>query len=82
MEICCGFFYLSQKGVKEMAEEEKSMELLSLAEAAEYLKFSKTYLYRLCREKKVPHVNYGRHLLFRKSDLYNWLGSMVCEVGA
>lgn len=57
--------------------DERNMELLSVEEAAAYLKFSTTYLYRLCREKKIPHVNYGRHILFRKDDLFNWLGSMI-----
>ena len=60
--------------------EKENMDLLSVEEAAAYLKFSTTYLYRLAREKKVPHVNYGRHIIFRKSDLYNWLGTMVCPV--
>ena len=57
-----------------------NMELLSVEEAAAYLKFSTTYLYRLAKEKKIPHVNYGRHIIFRKKDLYDWLGAMV--VGA
>ena len=60
-----------------MADDSDSMELLSVEEAAAYLKFSTTYLYRLCREKKIPHVNYGRHIIFRKADLFNWLGKMV-----
>ena len=58
----------------------ENMELLSVEEAAAYLKFSTTYLYRLAKEKKIPHVNYGRHIIFRKKDLYDWLGAMV--VGA
>ena len=56
-----------------------NMELLSVEEAAAYLKFSTTYLYRLAKEKKIPHVNYGRHIIFRKKDLYDWLGAMVVE---
>lgn len=64
-----------------MAENEKeNLDLLSVEEAAAYLKFSTTYLYRLAKEKKIPHVNYGRHIIFRKKDLYDWLGAMV--VGA
>ena len=58
----------------------ENMELLSVEEAAAYLKFSTAYLYRLAKEKKIPHVNYGRHIIFRKKDLYDWLGAMV--VGA
>ena len=58
----------------------ENMDLLSVEEAAAYLKFSTAYLYRLAKEKKIPHVNYGRHIIFRKKDLYDWLGAMV--VGA
>ena len=60
-----------------MAEDSKNMELLTVEEAAAYLKFSTTYLYRLCREKKIPHINYGRHIRFRKIDLFEWLGAKV-----
>ena len=60
-----------------MSDDTKCMDLMSVEEAAAYLRFSKTYLYRLCRAKKIPHVNYGRHILFRKTDLYDWIGSMV-----
>ena len=61
-------------------KEIENMDLLSVEEAAAYLKFSTTFLYRLAREKKIPHVSYGRHIIFRKTDLYNWLGTMVCPV--
>ena len=60
-----------------MADNSETMELLSPEEAAKYLGFSVNYLYRLCKEKKIPHVNYGRHIIFRKADLYEWIGSMV-----
>ena len=61
-----------------MAENEKeNLDLLSVEEAAAYLKFSTNYVYQLARAKKIPHVNYGRHIIFRKRDLYNWLGTMV-----
>ena len=63
-----------------MENEKLEMDVLSVDEAADYLKFSRAYLYRLAKEKKIPHINYGRHILFRKIDLFNWLGSMVCEV--
>ena len=70
----CGIFYFA--GVH-MSDDSETMELLSVEEAATYLKFSTTYLYKLCREKKIPHVNYGRHIIFRKRDLYEWIGDMV-----
>lgn len=60
-----------------MAETNQNMDILSVDEAAEYLKFSKPYLYKLAKENKIPHIDYGRHILFRRIDLFNWLGSMV-----
>ena len=60
-----------------MADNSETMELLTPEEAAKYLGFSVPYLYKLCKDKKIPHVNYGRHLIFRKADLYNWIGSLV-----
>ena len=66
--------------MNENENENQNMELLSVEEAAAYLKFSTTFLYRLAREKKIPHVSYGRHIIFRKADLYDWLGNMVCVV--
>ena len=63
-----------------MENEKLEMDVLSVDEAAAYLKFSRAYLYRLAKDKKIPHINYGRHILFRRIDLFNWLGSMVCEV--
>ena len=61
-----------------MAEpDEKNLDLLSVEDAAAYLKFSTAFLYKLCKENKIPHVNYGRHIIFRKTDLYEWLGTMV-----
>ena len=61
-------------------DEKENMDLLSVKEAAAYLNFSMPFLYRLAREKKIPHVSFGRHIIFRKSDLYNWLGTMVNPV--
>ena len=55
----------------------ENMDVLNVEEAASYLRFSTTYLYRLARAKMIPHVNFGRHIIFRKKDLYEWLGSKV-----
>lgn len=67
-----------------MAGEEKKTEfvlegcldLLSVEEAAAYLKFSRNYIYKLAGENKIPHTVLGRHLIFRKIDLFNWIGSL------
>ena len=63
---------------EEKTENEKNeMILMTVEEASVYLHFSKAYLYRLAKADMIPHVNYGRHIIFRKEDLYEWLGSMV-----
>ena len=62
--------------------EENNLDLLSFKQACEYLGFSRTFMYKLCREKKIPHVKLGRRLIFRKSDLFYWLGNQVCDVEA
>ena len=50
---------------------------LTIEEAAAYLRFSTTYLYKLARANEIPHMNFGRHILFRKADLYAWVGSKI-----
>ena len=57
--------------------EKENLELLTVGEASAYLKFSTTYLYRLARQKLIPHMNYGRRILFRKADLYEWVGTKI-----
>lgn len=52
-------------------------DILSVELAAEFLNISKAMLYRLAKQNKVPHANLGRRILFRKSDLLDWIGSMV-----
>jgi excisionase family DNA binding protein len=48
-------------------------------EAAEMLGYSRSHMYTLCREKKIPHVKKGRWLYFYVSKLNEWLeeGKMV-----
>ncbi len=61
-----------------MAEKKsEELELLSVKEAAAQLKFSNTYVYKLARENRIPHINFGRHIIFRKHDLFGWIGTIV-----
>ena len=48
-------------------------------DAAEILGYSRSHMYTLCREKKIPHVKKGRWLYFYVSKLNEWLeeGKMV-----
>jgi excisionase family DNA binding protein len=42
-------------------------------EAAEMLGYSRSHLYTLCRNKKIPFVKKGRWLYFYVSKLNKWL---------
>lgn len=49
------------------------MTIMTLQEAADYLKISKTFLAKLCRLNKVPHVRMGRRYIFTQETLNEWL---------
>jgi excisionase family DNA binding protein len=46
---------------------------LTLAEAAEYLTLSQSYLYIIAREGKVPASRVGRRLIFNTQSLDVWM---------
>jgi excisionase family DNA binding protein len=46
-------------------------------EAAEMLGYSRSHLYTLCRNKKIPFVKKGRWLYFYVSELNQWLRSKL-----
>ena len=49
-------------------------EILSLSEAAEFLKLSKSCIYKLTSKKEIAHfVPGGKKIYFKKSDLKDWL---------
>ena len=47
--------------------------VMTIAELAEYLKVSKSTLYKLVQEGKVPGQKVGRHWRFRKETIDHWL---------
>ena len=58
----------------EEKQREKGEEILSLSEAAEFLKVSKSCVYKLTSAKKIPHfVPGGKKIYFKKSDLEDWI---------
>lgn len=61
-----------QKEVEE-TKREKDDPLFNLDEAKEYLKLTKATLYGYTSKGIVPHFKQGKRLLFRKSQLDNWL---------
>ena len=47
---------------------------LTLKEAAEFLDFSRSYLYRLTSQGRVPHYKpEGKRVYFDRAELVNWL---------
>jgi excisionase family DNA binding protein len=49
-------------------------ELLTVKDAAEYLTISRSQLYLLIQQKKIPHVRLSeRRIVIRLKDLLEWL---------
>lgn len=48
--------------------------VMTIEELAVYLKLSKSTLYKLCQEGKVPGQKVGRHWRFHKTVIDRWLG--------
>ena len=48
--------------------------VMTIDELAEYLKLSKSTLYKLCQAGKIPGQKVGRHWRFHKAVIDRWLG--------
>jgi len=48
-------------------------QILTIEELANYLKVSKSTLYKLVQEGKVPGQKVGRHWRFRRETIDRWL---------
>lgn len=48
-------------------------DVLTIDDLSEYLKISKSTLYKLVREGKVPCQKVGRHWRFHKEAIESWL---------
>ena len=53
--------------------DEKLGDVLTIEELSTYLKISKSTLYKLVREGRIPCQKIGRHWRFRKEAIDNWL---------
>jgi len=56
--------------------DERKDQILTIDELSSYLKISKSTLYKLAREGKVPRQKVGRHWRFRKEAIDRWLEEM------
>ena len=59
--------------------DEKPGDVLTIEELSVYLKISKSTLYKLVREGKVPSQKVGRHWRFRKAAIDRWLDETRAE---
>jgi len=48
-------------------------DILTIDELAQYLKVSKSTLYKLAQDGRVPGQKVGRHWRFRKATIDRWL---------
>lgn len=48
--------------------------VMTIAELSKYLKISRSTLYKLAQEGKVPGQKVGRHWRFHKLTIDRWLG--------
>lgn len=53
-----------------------SNELMTVTEAAQYLRLSKQQVYKLVRAEKVPSIRLGDKILFRKTSLDKYLDQL------
>ncbi len=56
---------------RDMAKERDRV--MTITELSEYLKISKSTLYKLAQEGKLPSQKVGRHWRFRKETIDRWL---------
>ena len=47
--------------------------VMTISELAKYLKVSKSTLYKLCQDDKVPGQKVGRHWRFHRTTIDEWL---------
>lgn len=64
-------FSLAFPGVPAVAE--SSDEILTIEELARYLKLSKSTVYKLAQEKKIPGQKVGRHWRFSGRAIGRWI---------
>jgi len=65
---------LTQRVEKIEARQSGEKEILKFGQAAEFLGFSKDYLYKLCYRKQIPfHQPTNKSIFFLKSELIKWI---------
>ncbi len=70
----------TKPGLEGVNSAAKTDRLLTTQEVCELLKVSKTYIYWLTHQRKIPYIKMQGHLRFRQSDIDEWLMSQKVEV--
>jgi len=52
---------------------------LTVKEIAIYLDLSTDFIYKLCREKKIPHIKIGTRTMFKRNSIDKWLSDLEQE---
>ena len=78
----CGFELKRFAAQKVYPMDEKRGEVLTIEELSAYLKISKSTLYKLVREGRIPSQKVGRHWRFRKKAIDRWLEETRVEKSA
>ena len=56
-----------------MSGQETLDPILTVTEAAEYMKLSKSKVYQLIQMGKMPHLRIGRNVRIKQSEMVKWL---------
>ena len=54
-------------------------QLLTIAELMEYLSISRTTVFKLMKAKRLKYAKVGRRVLFRKSDIDEFIQKSIVE---
>jgi excisionase family DNA binding protein len=55
--------------------------LLKAQDVAQRIGMRTEYVYRLCREKRIPHIRLGRSVRFRAESLERWMREEEQAIG-
>ena len=55
------------------------VKMMTVHEAADYLRVSASYLYKLAEGRHLDYYRVGRRLLFNPADLDKWLQAQLVE---
>ena len=53
--------------------EQSQDQILTIPEVARYLKLSRSKVYLLVTQKKIPYIRIGKNVRIRQSDLETWI---------